>query len=104
MPVLKALKAFTYDHVKLRAGDLFKCKDRYVPIVVHAKLATRPEVQIAKPVPAYQTRHMEAERQPSVIAPAKTVLELRAEAEAKGIHLPKGYIPKVELLRIIAKG
>jgi hypothetical protein len=103
MPVLKALKSFSYDKVKLRAGDLFKCKDKYVPLVIHAKLATKPEVEIARPAQAYQTRHMEAER-PSVIAPAKTVLELRAEAEAKGIHLPKGYIPKVELLRIIAKG
>jgi hypothetical protein len=102
MPVLKALKSFSYDKVKLRAGDIFKCKDKHVPLVVHAKLATRPEVQVSKPVPAYQTRHMEAER-PSITAPAKTVLELRAEAEAKGIHLPKGYIPKAELQRIIVE-
>jgi hypothetical protein len=95
MPVLKALKSFSYDRVKLRAGDIFKCKDKHVPLVVHAKLATRPEVEIAKPSLVYQTRHLEA---------ARTVPELRAEAAAKGKKLPKGYIPKAELQRIIAEG
>jgi hypothetical protein len=95
MPVLKALKSFSYDKVKLRAGDIFKCKDKHVPLVIHAKLATKPEVEIAKPTLTYQTRHLEA---------ARTVPELRAEANAKGIFLPSGYIPKAELQRIIAKG
>jgi hypothetical protein len=61
MPVLKALKRFTYNKVKLREGDLFKCK-------------------------------------------GKDVAELREEAGAKGIFLPSGYIPKAELIRIIAEG
>jgi hypothetical protein len=35
---------------------------------------------------------------------AKTVNELRAEAETKGIHLPSGYVPKAELQRILSEG
>lgn len=96
MPVLKALKSFSYNKVKLQAGDLFKCKDKHVTILVHSHLATKPEVEIAKPTQAYQTRHMEAEK-------PKTVSELRAEAEAKGIHLPSGYITKSELVDILSK-
>jgi hypothetical protein len=98
MPVLKALKKFSYDKTKLRAGDLFKCKEKHVPLVIRAGLATRPEVEIAKPVPVYQTRHMEAEK------PSKTVSELREEAEAKGLDLPSGYITKADLQRILAEG
>lgn len=97
MPVLKALKRFTYNRVKLREGDLFKAKERDVAIIIAHQLACKPEVIISKPEPVYQTRHMVAEK-------AKTVVELRAEAEAKGIYLPKGYIPKAELMRIIAEG
>lgn len=65
MPVLKALKAFPYgvspNRVRLRAGDLFNCDDKHVPILVRSHLAILPEVVIAQPVLAYQTRHMEAE-------------------------------------------
>ena len=118
MPVMKALKDFPYNKVRLKAGDIFKCKEKHIPVLVHAKLATRPEVEVAKPIPAYQTRHMEAEKPDfvpymppmdsrgnnNIIPTSKTVAELRAVAEARGIHLPSGYIPKTELLRIIAKG
>lgn len=96
MPVMKALKSLSYDGVKYRVGDFFECDDRYIPLLVHAGIACAPEVKISEPVPVYQTRHMEAQRQ-------GTVSSLRAEAEARGIHLPKGYIPKAQLLEIIAK-
>ena len=99
MPVLKALKAFPYgvapNRVMLKAGDLFNCDEKHVALVVGSHLATLPEVVIAKPVLAYQTRHMEA---------ARTVPELRAEVEARGKKLPKGYVPKAELQRMIAEG
>jgi hypothetical protein len=100
MPVLKALKRFTYNKVKLREGDLFKCKGKDVALCISYQLACKPEVVIAPPVPVYQTRHMEA----NPVARSKTVAELREEAGAKGIFLPSGYIPKAELIRIIAEG
>jgi hypothetical protein len=100
MPVLKALKRFTYNKVKLREGDLFKCKGKDVALCISYQLACKPEVVVAPPVPVYQTRHLQA----NPVASGKTVVELRAEAEAKGIYLPKGYIPKAELIRIIAEG
>lgn len=100
MPVLKCLKPFPYgearNRVKLKPGDIFKCKEKHVPLLVHAGLATKPDVVISEPVPVYQTRHMEA-------AKPKTVAELRAEAEARGVHLPRGYITKAQLMDILDK-
>ena len=113
MPVLKALKKFRYDRVKLRPGDLFKCRDKHVPLVTRAQLAALPEVQEAEPKQLYKTRHMEAET-PRIVEHDKleaekplgamTVAELRAEAGIRGIHLPSGYIAKAELLSIVSEG
>ena len=106
MPVLKALKKFSYNAQRLRPGDLFKCKDKHVAMLVVGGLAHKPEVydtpepSVVQPAPAvYSTRSMEAGR---ITASPKTVIELRTEAEAKGIYIPKGkYIPKSELIRMI---
>lgn len=114
MPVLKALKKFTYAREKLRPGDLFKCKERFVPLLVGRGIATRPDaptneelVARAETAQTYSTRHMEAET-PKVEEKKPlgemTVAELRAEAEAKDIHLPAGYIAKAELLSIVENG
>jgi hypothetical protein len=67
MPVLEALKTFSYDRVKLRPGDKFKCKGKHVHLVVGSGLAKVPAGMVHTPtgiepaIMTYQTRQMEAD-------------------------------------------
>jgi hypothetical protein len=67
MPVLEALKNFSYDRVKLKKGDKFKCKGKHVHLVVGSGLAKVPAEMVHTPtgiepaVMTYHTRQMEAE-------------------------------------------
>jgi hypothetical protein len=92
MPDVIAIAKFRYHSQKIRPGDKLKIKGSHVPILVKAKLVK----EITPPV--YQTRHMEA-AQPT----SRTVPELRADCAARGIELPKGYIPKSELTRLLSE-
>lgn len=104
MPVLKALKGFSYNKQKLRAGDIFKCKDKHVAMLCQSRLAAKPDmVEDPNPIQLYQTRHMEAARPVVKDRSDMTVAELRAEAETKEIHLPSGYVTKSELVDILSK-
>ena len=107
MPVLKAIKNFPYNKQRLRVGDLFKCKDRHVPLLVAQGLAHKPEVYDVQAEQAYNTRHMEAKSVPEPKVQKDyhqmTVVELRAAIEAKGTFLPSGYIPKAQLIDILSK-
>lgn len=88
MPNVIALKKFRYSRQKVRPGETLKVKGSHVDILVAAKLVK----EIVPPV--YQTRHMEA---------ARTVPELRAALTARGVELPKGYVPKSELMRLLSE-
>ena len=90
--MMVATKNFRYAKRALKVGDIFKCKDKHAQVLELGKLARRDMPAIVTKPLVYATRHLES---------ARTVIELRAEAEAKGIMLSKGYIPKAELLRLV---
>jgi hypothetical protein len=113
--LMRAIKKLKYNKIGYRPGDVFEAKGRHALLLVHAQLAeiVQPKVammQLGPPI--YKTRHMEAEqpgevaKQPEEITkqPSEmTVLELRDEADKRGIVLPRGYIAKAELLNIIER-
>jgi hypothetical protein len=95
--LMRAVKRFHYPTgVKHRPGDIFAVKGRHAMQLAMAGLA----VMVEDPVPtrAYETRHMEAKP-----VSAMTVLELREEANKKGINLQSGYIAKADLIGIIER-
>jgi hypothetical protein len=97
--LMRAVKRFHYPTgVKHRPGDTFMAKGRHAMQLAMAGLAV--VVEEKKPVPprAYETRHMEAKP-----VSAMTVLELREEANKKGINLQSGYIAKADLIGIIER-
>lgn len=114
MPKVIAIRNFRYNKESYKKGDVVKVKGNHVDILVRAKLVKErpPEAEHdwTGTGQAYATRHME----PSTVQPivtnngsnkykAYTVLELRAEAEARKIDLPKGYVPKSELIRLLSE-
>jgi hypothetical protein len=102
MPYVIALKKFRYQGHKYGVGEHIKVKGSHVDIMVRAGLVREWEPPTHNVEGhTYQTRHMEAARPGVVTTNARTVPELRAEAEARGIELPKGYIPKSELIRLL---
>jgi hypothetical protein len=94
---MRALKTFRYAKASHKKGDMLEVKSRHVLVLTHAGLAQ--VVEVGPQAQVYHTREMEAKKPVDM-----TVLELREEADKRGIYLPRGYLAKAVLLDIVERG